>query len=89
MPTIAIFYGIVIQMYWREHGPAHLHAIYQGLEALVSIESGNVTGGELPPKAERLVRQWVLLRRAELMENWERGRQRQPFERVPGPDDGE
>jgi hypothetical protein len=33
MPTIAIFYGIVIQMYWRDHGPPHVHAYYQGYEA--------------------------------------------------------
>jgi hypothetical protein len=26
---IAIFYGIVIQMYWRDHGPPHFHAYYQ------------------------------------------------------------
>jgi Domain of unknown function (DUF4160) len=65
MPTIAIFYGIVIQMYWREHGPPHIHAIYQGFEALVAIETGEVIGGRLPPRALRIVREWVLLRRAE------------------------
>lgn len=27
MPTISVFYGIVIEMYWREHGPPHFHAI--------------------------------------------------------------
>jgi hypothetical protein len=59
MPTIAIFYGIVIQMYWREHGPPHIHAIYQGFEALVAIETGEVIGGRLPPRAVRIVRDWV------------------------------
>jgi hypothetical protein len=43
MPTIAIFYGIVIQMYWRDHGPPHLHAFYQGFEALIAIESGRLS----------------------------------------------
>jgi hypothetical protein len=28
MPTICTFFGIVIQMFWREHGPPHFHAIY-------------------------------------------------------------
>jgi hypothetical protein len=28
MPTISIFYGIVIQMFWREHNPPHFHALY-------------------------------------------------------------
>ena len=87
MPTIAIFYGIVIQMYWRDHAPPHLHAYYQGFEGLVSIETGDVIGGLLPPSAARIVRQWVLLRNAELMDNWQRGRRLVPFERVPGPDE--
>jgi uncharacterized protein DUF4160 len=87
MPTIAVFYGIVIQMYWREHGPPHLHAYYQGFEALVAIETGELLGGHLPPNAMRLVRQWVLLRRAELVNNWERGRRREAFLRVAGPDE--
>jgi hypothetical protein len=26
MPTISIFYGIVIQMFWSEHAPPHFHA---------------------------------------------------------------
>jgi len=28
MPKIARVYGIVIKMYFREHGVPHLHAIY-------------------------------------------------------------
>ena len=86
MPTIAIFYGIIIQMYWRDHPPPHLHAYYQGFEALFAIETGLIIGGRLPPNAERLVRQWISLRRAELMENWARGRRREAFLRVAGPD---
>jgi hypothetical protein len=28
MPKISVFYGIVIQMFWREHPPPHFHALY-------------------------------------------------------------
>jgi hypothetical protein len=28
MPVIARFYGIVVRMYFREHGVPHFHAIY-------------------------------------------------------------
>ena len=87
MPTIAIFYGIVIQMYWREHGPPHIHALYQGFEALIAINTGEVVGGHLPPNALRIVRQWVRLRRTQLVDNWQRGRRGIPFERVAGPDE--
>jgi hypothetical protein len=27
MPTISTFYGILIQMFWRDHAPPHFHAL--------------------------------------------------------------
>ena len=86
MPTISVFFGIIVQMYWRDHPPPHIHAFYQGFEALVAIDDGRVIGGRLPPKAASLVEEWVLHHRAALMDNWERGRRREPFEKVPGAD---
>jgi len=35
MPTISRFFGIVIQMFWREHAPPHFHALYAEHEALI------------------------------------------------------
>lgn len=86
MPTIAQFHGIIIYMYWAEHGVAHLHAIQGEEEAVFSIESGKTLAGAMSRKPKKLVREWIALRRAELMENWRRGRNGLPFERVPGPD---
>ena len=37
MPTISIFYGIVIQMFWREHNPPHFHALYGEHEAIFDL----------------------------------------------------
>ena len=34
MPTISQFFGIVIQMFWREHAPPHFHTLYAEHEAL-------------------------------------------------------
>ncbi len=28
MPTISMFYGIVIQMFWKEHPPPHIFMLY-------------------------------------------------------------
>lgn len=28
MPTICIFYGIVIRMFWDDHASPHFHALY-------------------------------------------------------------
>ena len=53
MPTIAIFYGIVIQMYWDDHNPPHFHARYGRAKAMVRISDGEVISGELPHTAAR------------------------------------
>ena len=37
MPTISIFYGIVIQMFWRDHNPPHFHALYGEHEAVFDL----------------------------------------------------
>lgn len=72
MPTISRFYGIVIRMYFADHPPPHFHAVYSGEEAVIGIESGDVLRGSLPERALRLVREWALIHRAELLANWER-----------------
>ncbi len=86
MPTISIFFGIVVQMYWRDHPPPHVHVFYQGFEALFALEDSALIGGDLPPAVKRLVRGWIDQRRAELLTNWERARMRIPLEAVPGAD---
>ena len=86
VPTVSIFFGVIIQMYWREHAPPHVHAYYQGYEALFAIKTGEVIGGRLPGKVQTLVADWVLARGDALMDNWERGRRMLPFEKVPGAD---
>lgn len=51
MPTISQFFGIVIQMFWREHAPPHFHALYGEHEALIDIRTLEVTKGSLPRRA--------------------------------------
>ena len=63
MPRISEFYGIVIEMYFRDHPPPHFHARYAGEEAIVDIETGEVIAGSIPGRAERLVREWAQLHR--------------------------
>ncbi len=69
MPTISVFFGIMIRMYWCEHPPPHIHAYYQGHHALVAIATGALIGGRLPARAEAIVREWVLSRQEALMDN--------------------
>jgi Domain of unknown function (DUF4160) len=80
MPTISIFFGIIVEIYWRDHAPPHIHVWYQGTTAIVSIATGEVTEGKLAKKAQRIVQDWVDDHRAELMANWVRGENQQAFE---------
>jgi hypothetical protein len=70
MPTISTFYGIIIQMFWREHGAPHFHALYAEHEAVVDIRELRVLRGSLPRRALALVLEWASEHRDELMENW-------------------
>ena len=72
MPTISMFYGVVIQMFWNDHAPPHFHALYGEYEAIVSIETLQVLRGGLPRRALAMVLEWAQDHRVELMENWDR-----------------
>jgi uncharacterized protein DUF4160 len=78
VPEISRFHGIVIGMFYKEHGVPHFHAAHGGQRVSVEIESG-VVHGQLPATAQHLVLEWVALHRAELLENWHRARQGQPL----------
>ena len=71
MPTISVFYGIIIQMFWDEHAPPHFHARYAEFEALIDIRTLDVIEGALPRRALVLVLEWAQEHRAALMEDWE------------------
>lgn len=86
MPTISVFFGIMIRMYHRDHGTPHFHAIYQAHEAVFDIGTGELCEGEFPRTATHLVQEWAITHRDELLENWRRGRARQPMQRIAGAD---
>ena len=69
MPSISMFYGIVIYLYYLDHDPPHFHARYQDHEASFDLH-GEVTEGSLPQKQEKLVSAWALLHEEELEANW-------------------
>ncbi|HEU5063553.1 MAG TPA: DUF4160 domain-containing protein [Solirubrobacterales bacterium] len=82
MPRISSFYGIVIAMYYREHGVPHFHALYGEHKASISISSLELLGGSLPPQAFRLVKRWALLHREELLKNWDLAEQGEVLESI-------
>jgi hypothetical protein len=81
VPEISRFLGIVIGMFFNEHGVPHFHAVYGEYKITIEIESGNVRG-HFPGRALGLALEWTGLHKQELLENWERARQRQPLKRI-------
>jgi hypothetical protein len=81
MPEISRFLGIIIAMFYRDHEPAHFHAMYGEFEITVDIMTGAVTG-DFPRRALRLVQEWRELHRDELLEDWRLARLRQPLRRI-------
>lgn len=58
MPTISMFYGILVVMYYEDtgrHNTPHIHARYQGKKASIAIEDGPVLAGDFPAKQLRMV----------------------------------
>ncbi len=72
MPTICMFYGIIIRMYCApgEHNPPHFHAYYGKHKAIIDINTCELTNGSLPKKQLKLVLAWAELRQEDLLANW-------------------
>jgi hypothetical protein len=71
MPLIARFYGIVVKMYFNDHLPPHFHAIYGEYVGVYSIASCELLEGDLPARADVLVREWTEQHKSELARMWE------------------
>ncbi|MCL2028395.1 MAG: DUF4160 domain-containing protein [Bacteroidales bacterium] len=71
MPTISMFYGLIIRMYYapKEHNPPHVHVYYQNQTAVVNFE-GEVTEGTLSARHLKLVQAWIEIHKDELQANW-------------------
>ena len=72
MPRISEFFGIAIYMYWfdtQKHKTPHFHARYSGSEAVFDLV-GNCIEGDLGPRATRLISEWCVERKNELLLAW-------------------
>lgn len=70
MPTVSMFYGIIITMNYNDHNPPHIHVKYQDNNAMLDMD-GEIMQGTLPRKQLRLVQAWIEYRRDEILANWE------------------
>lgn len=74
MPSISMFYGLIIYMYFmdnRQHKLPHIHVRYQDEEIIVSIPDGGVLDGGIPASKMKLLQAWIELHKEELMADWE------------------
>ena len=72
MPVLTRFYGITIRMYFQqaEHNPPHIHVVYGEHTALFDIQTMELLEGDLPARAEAMVKEWLELHKQDLMEIW-------------------
>ncbi|MCJ2094843.1 DUF4160 domain-containing protein [Methylobacterium sp. J-072] len=70
MPTIAIVEGVRITIYLNDHLPPHLHAFFSGQEAKLSIVTGEVLSGALPPAKLKGIRAWLDANREQVSYVW-------------------
>jgi hypothetical protein len=86
MPTISMFYGIIIRMYCapNEHNPPHIHAYYQSHKGIVDINTCEFTDGSLPRKQKKLVLAWAEIHKDDLLADWDLASQGElPFKIEP------
>lgn len=84
MPTLSMFFGILIRMYKElngQHNVPHFHAGYGEYEAVYDFD-GNVLEGKLPKKQHNLVVAWVEIHREELGANWKLLCENEPFFKI-------
>lgn len=82
MPTISVFYGIVIRMFFDEHAPPHFHAQYAEFKTSINIRTLEVIDGKLPRRALELVLDWAELHQTELINDWDLCQQQQPPNKI-------
>jgi hypothetical protein len=85
MAVLAMFYGIIVSMYYldnRRHQSPHIHVKYQAQEAVLSIPDGEILEGELRRNKMKLVQAWIEIHQDELMADWELASQGEAIFRI-------
>lgn len=73
MPTLSMFFGIIIKMNKElggKHHRAHIHAMHAGKMASFDLETSEMIAGELDKDDVDKVRGWMSIHREELFANW-------------------
>ncbi len=74
MAIIAMFYGIIVSMYYldnKRHHVPHIHVKYQGQDAVIAIPDGKILEGDIKSNKMKLIQAWIEIHQDELMADWE------------------
>jgi hypothetical protein len=70
VPVVSVFFGIIIRMFYLEHGVPHFHAEHQGQQATFTFD-GEILAGRIQSRtALRMIKEWATTHRSELETNW-------------------
>ena len=85
MPVIAMFYGIIVRMFFmdnKEHKLPHIHIEYAEYNAVITIEDGRLLAGNFQPNKLKLVQAWIEIHKDELMADWKLAVEGQPVFKI-------
>ena len=82
MPVIAVFFGIIIRMFYREHEPEHFHGEHQGQHDKFNFDGNMIVGNITSKTALELIREWARLHRSELEANWAKMKSGEALDRI-------
>ena len=73
MPEISRFYGIISKMFFKpkEHEPSHIHALYGEYVGIFDLKTMEMTEGDLPIKAQGLIKEWISRNQKSLLQMWD------------------
>lgn len=81
MPEVSRFYGIIVQMFFKDHDPPHFHIEYGEFKAVINL-SNEIVKGFMPKRALNLVFEWMDIHKNELIENWELAQNGKPLNKI-------
>jgi hypothetical protein len=58
-PLIEYLQGLRIEIYSREHLPAHIHVKYGEKEALIEVRSSKILMGNIPSRKLKIIEVWL------------------------------
>lgn len=70
MPTFGSIDGIKINIYFIEHLPPHIHALYNEYEVLLRIRDGSIYEGHFPTRQLKKTQIWLNEHRAEALKTF-------------------